>query len=208
MKVVLATRNQGKVKEFRELLAELDIEIMGLDQFPQIGDIEETGLTFSENAALKAEIVTFSTGLPTVADDSGLEVDALGGAPGVNSARFAGVHGDDRANNEKLLELMSGVTELRTGRFRCAIAICVPAGKDTEAVTKIIKTHIVEGSCEGKIGWKAVGQHGFGYDPLFIPDGYEITMGQMDDVEKNKISHRAKAVAKAIDILKELESDH
>jgi XTP/dITP diphosphohydrolase len=206
MKVVLATRNQGKVKEFRELLAELDIEIVGLDQFPQIGEIEETGLTFRENAALKAETVAYSTGLPAVADDSGLEVDALGGAPGVNSARFAGAHGDDRANNEKLLDLMNGATELRTGRFRCAIAICIPAAKDTEAVTKIIKTHIVEGNCEGKISWEAVGQHGFGYDPLFIPDGYEITMGQMGDVEKNKISHRAKAVAKAIVILKELAS--
>jgi XTP/dITP diphosphohydrolase len=209
MKIVLATRNQGKAREFRELLAALNIEIVGLDHFPQIGEIEETGTTFRDNAALKAETVAARTGLPAMADDSGLEVDALGGAPGVNSARFAGAHGDDLANKQKLLDLMSGVAdEFRTGRFRCAIAICIPdakAGDEAVTISTNAHTHIVEGCCEGRIGWKAVGQNGFGYDALFIPDGYTVTMGQMEDGEKNKISHRAKAAAKALVVLKELQ---
>lgn len=194
LKIVLATRNQGKVKEFRELLSSSHIEIVGLDKFPQVGEIEEIGATFKENAAIKAETVSKITGLPVVADDSGLEVDFLNGAPGVNSARFAGVHGNDEANNNKLLQLMDNVPlEKRTGRFVCAIAIAIP-----DSIT-----HIVEGMCEGSIALETLGTGGFGYDPLFIPKDYQVTMGQMSKEEKNKISHRSKAVGKAVKVLEE-----
>ncbi|MDW7675981.1 MAG: XTP/dITP diphosphatase [Bacillota bacterium] len=192
MKLILATRNKGKISEFKELLKDTGFEITGIEQYPFLQEVAETGSTFAENAALKAEYVANATNILAVADDSGLAVDALNGAPGINSARFAGVHGDDQANNDKLLMLLAKVPpEQRTGRFCCAIAITPPGGA----------TIIVEGVCEGTIASEPKGDKGFGYDPLFIPEGYKVTMGQMPDEEKNKISHRAKAVAKAHDII-------
>lgn len=198
MKIVIATKNIGKLKEFKELISDEDIQLLDLSNFSEIGDIEETGNTFKDNAILKGEFVAKHTELIAVADDSGLEVDALQGQPGVLSARFAGAHGDDKANNAKLLTLMEQVPdEQRTARFHCAIAICLPSGEN----------FTVEGICEGRIAWKEEGYQGFGYDPLFIPAGYHITMGQMSQEEKNKISHRSKAVAQAIDIINKLKKN-
>ncbi len=194
--IVLATKNKGKIKEFSRLLADVEVEIMGMDSFPHIVPVEETGATFAENAILKAKQVAEETGLIAIADDSGLAVDCLDGAPGVYSARYAGEHGDDGANNHKLLEIMKNIpAERRQGRFHCAIAISLPGGQ---------KTTVVEDVCQGSIAYKEEGDNGFGYDPLFIPDGFKKTMGQMEEDEKNKISHRAKAVAKAVAILKKL----
>ena len=193
--IVLATKNKGKIKEFSRLLADVEVEILGMDSFPHIVPVEETGATFAENAILKAEQVANETGLIAIADDSGLVVDCLDGAPGVYSARYAGDHGDDKANNLKLLAVMKNIpTDRRQGRFHCAIAISQPGGQ----------TIVVEDVCQGCIAYKEEGDNGFGYDPLFIPDGFKKTMGQMEQDEKNKISHRAKAVAKAVATLKKL----
>jgi XTP/dITP diphosphohydrolase len=195
LEIVAATRNEGKLKEFRELLAGLPIRLLTVADFPGIPEVAENGNTFAENARLKAEAMAAETGLIAVADDSGLEVDALQGAPGVRSARFAGEPGDDRKNNEKLLELLRGVPpERRTARFRCLIAIAVPGEE----------TYFSDGTCEGYIGLAPRGTNGFGYDPLFLVPEFDRTFAELDPEEKNRISHRGRALKQAQKILREL----
>jgi XTP/dITP diphosphohydrolase len=188
-KVVLATSNQGKIDELRQILGS-DWHILGMNEFDATA-AEETGSTFEENAILKSEAVASQTGLPSLADDSGLVVDALGGAPGVYSARFAGLDANDEANRALLVKEMELFgTGLRDCRFVCAIALSVP-GQPTVTV---------RGTCEGTVGLQEVGIHGFGYDSLFVlPDGR--TMAQLAPEEKNAISHRGIAMQRIIPIL-------
>lgn len=192
MRMVIASRNQGKIREIRALLADLPVEILSLDDFEQIPELKEEGSTFQENAASKARAVTQYTGLPALADDSGLEVDYLGGAPGIYSARFAGIGATDDDNNRKLLKLLAGVPmEKRTARFVCVIAIATPDGQ----------MYYSEGKCEGVIGFAAAGDGGFGYDPLFIVPQYGQTFAQLPLEIKNSISHRAQALTLAREII-------
>lgn len=186
MKLVLATKNAGKVVEFRRILEELgatDLEVVGLEAFPEIGDVEETGTTFAENSLLKARTISRLTGLPALADDSGICVDALGGAPGLYSARYSGK--GDAANNEKLLNELKDVPDQeRTAYFICVAAFVRPDGFE----------HVEEGRFYGKIIHKPSGTGGFGYDPLFQPDGLNCTSAELSDIEKDAISHRGKAM--------------
>ena len=186
MKLVLATKNSGKVVEFRRLLEELgarNLDVVGLDAFPELGDIEETGTTFEENSLLKARTICNLTGLPALADDSGICVDALGGAPGLYSARYSGQ--GDAANNAKLLDALKEVPDAdRTAYFICVAAFVRPDGFE----------HIEEGRFHGKIAYEVVGSGGFGYDPLFVPDGLNCTSAELSAAEKDAISHRGKAM--------------
>lgn len=191
-KLVIATSNKGKLSEFEKLLKPLNIEVLSLKDFPHLGEIEENGETFAANALIKAKTVAGTTGLISLADDSGLEVDCLKGLPGVHSARFAGEPRDDKANNGKLLSLLEGVPlEKRTARFKCIIAIIDLDGKEYTA----------EGSCEGLIINEEKGGAGFGYDPLFYVPEYQKTFAELDMETKNKISHRGIATEKAMKIL-------
>ncbi|MFS0751263.1 XTP/dITP diphosphatase [Oceanobacillus sp. 1P07AA] len=185
-KIIVATKNKGKAKEFKEFFASFDIEAISLLDLPEsIPDIEETGTTFEENAALKAEEISERFNTAVIADDSGLIIDALDGRPGLFSARYAGEPTNDQANIEKVLQEMQDVPEKdRNARFICVLAIAQP-DQDT-----IFKT----GFCEGEIGSESRGSHGFGYDPIFIPQGYEVTMAELDPKEKNRISHRKNAI--------------
>lgn len=187
-KLLLATRNKGKIEEFRRILEEIapgEIELVGLDQFPNLADVEETGSTFEENALLKARQMAAATGLPAIADDSGLCVDALGGDPGIYSARWSGVHGDDEANLNKVLEQMKDVK----GQERSAYFICVAALALVDGTG-----HCEEGRFPGTLLDHPVGESGFGYDPIFSPLGYSISTAQMSAEEKDAISHRGKAL--------------
>jgi XTP/dITP diphosphohydrolase len=187
-KLLLATRNKGKIEEFRRILEEIapgEIELVGLDQFPDLPDVEETGSTFEENALLKARQMSAATGLPAIADDSGLCVDALGGDPGIFSARWSGVHGDDEANLLKVLDQMKDVK----GDDRSAYFICVAALALVDGTS-----HCEEGRFLGRLLDHPVGENGFGYDPIFSPHGYTISSAQMSAEEKDAISHRGKAL--------------
>ncbi|GAB6173178.1 XTP/dITP diphosphatase [Paradesulfitobacterium aromaticivorans] len=196
MKVLLATQNSGKVRELVELLADEEIEVLSLKDVPAWQEVEETGATFAENAAIKARAGVELTGLITLADDSGLEVDALNGAPGVYSARFAGEPKDDERNNDKLLALMENVPdEQRTGRFRCALVVATPQGDE----------YLTEGTVEGKILRQGRGTEGFGYDPLFFIPDFGRTMAELSLTQKNKLSHRAQAFRKVVPILENLK---
>jgi len=184
-RVLMATRNKGKITELRENLKNLDIDILTLDEIEDMPILEEKGATFLENAVSKARTAAKISGLLTIADDSGLEVDALNGQPGVYSARFAGEPADDMENNQKLLHLMKGLTyEKRTARFICVIAIAFPDGS----------IHSAEGKCEGIILEELRGSGGFGYDPLFYIPNMEKTFAELNLDEKNSISHRGKAL--------------
>lgn len=190
--ILMATRNKGKMVELRENLKNLELEILTLDDIEDMPILEEKGSTFLENAVSKAQMAAKISGLVTMADDSGLEVDALGGQPGVYSARFAGEPTDDQKNNQKLLQLMKGLPyEQRTARFVCVIAIVFPDGS----------IHSAEGKCEGIILEELRGSGGFGYDPLFYIPNMEKTFAELDLDEKNSISHRGKALEKAAAIL-------
>ena len=186
MRLVLATKNPGKVIEFERILAEFgakDLEVVGLDKFPEIGDIEETGKTFEENSLLKARTICKLTGLPALADDSGICVDALNGAPGLYSARYSG--NGDAANNEKLLnELRDVPDEKRSAYFICVAAYVRPDGLE----------QVAEGRFYGSILRQVIGDGGFGYDPLFKPEGMELSSAQLSAAEKDAISHRGKAM--------------
>ncbi|EUJ53541.1 XTP/dITP diphosphatase [Listeria fleischmannii] len=183
-KLVIATGNVGKAQEFVGIFSQYDVEILTLKDFPEIGEIEETGTTFAENAALKAQTVAKILNTTVLADDSGLIVDALGGAPGIYSARYAGDHNDAK-NNEKLLnELKDVPDEKRTARFHCTLAIATPHGE----------VDYFEGDCEGQIAQELSGENGFGYDPLFLLPDRGITMANLKPEEKNQISHRANAI--------------
>ena len=187
-KLLLATRNQGKIVEFRRILDALapgEIELVGLDQFPGLHDVDETGSTFEENALLKAREMSEATGLPALADDSGLCVDALNGDPGIFSARWAGGHGNDRANIEKVLEQLKEIPdEKRTAYFICVAALYLPDGR----------THCEEGRFYGTILHSPIGENGFGYDPIFQPEGLTISSAQMSSEEKDAMSHRGKSL--------------
>ena len=198
MELVIATRNEKKRQEIVELLEGLDIKVRSLSDFPEAPEVIEEGKSFKENAARKAIEVAKFTGKMALADDSGLEVDVLCGEPGLYSARFAGEDQDDEANIQKLLKLMEGVPEeKRKARFRCCVAIAKPEG--------LVK--VVEGTCEGIIGFKSEGNYGFGYDPVFIVPDYNQTFAQLGPDVKNRISHRAKALKKARKILTSLIGD-
>ena len=191
MQIVLATRNRGKLRELKKMLQTADptIQVLGLDSFPHIGPIEEPGATFVENAVHKASTVCQSTGLPSLADDSGLEVDALEGRPGVYSARFSGPGATDAENNRKLLSAMQEVPrESRTGRFRCVLSACLPGGRHLT----------VEGIWEGWIAGEPRGTNGFGYDPLFVDQATGRTAAEMPEAEKNAGSHRARALQRFV----------
>ena len=192
-RVVLATRNLGKVKEFERMLqgADLDIQVLGLRDFPDMPDVEETGSTFAENALLKAHQISKYTGLPALADDSGLCVDALGGAPGIFSARWAGSHGNDRANLEKVLSQMIEIeSPHRSAHFRCAVALVIPSNHPAGA-----HEVVCEGEMVGDLALEPRGTHGFGYDPIFVASGYTQTTAELPAEEKDRISHRGKAFA-------------
>ena len=199
--LLLATRNQGKIVEFRRILDAIApgaIELVGLDQFPELHDVDETGSTFEENALLKAREMSEATGLPAIADDSGLCIDALDGDPGIFSARWAGGHGDDAANIAKVLDQLKDVEESARGAyFICVAALYLPSGF----------THCEEGRFYGSILHAPVGENGFGYDPIFQPKGLEISSAQMSSEEKDAMSHRGKALrAIAPHVLKALNS--
>lgn len=196
-KLLVATHNPGKVREYRALLADLPLEVTYLDAEGIAFEVEETGHTFEENAVLKARAYAAATGLLTWADDSGLEVDALGGEPGVRSARYGApeVTGDE-GRYRLLLSRLEGVPEAeRTARFRCVVALAWPDGR---AVT-------AEGTCEGRIALAPRGQHGFGYDPIFLVAdyGYQRTMAELEPAAKNAVSHRGRAARAARALLEE-----
>jgi len=193
MKILIATGNRHKLGELRVLLNVAGIEFVGTDAFANLPDPVEDADTFEGNALIKARTLSEATGLWTLADDSGLEVDALGGEPGVLSARYAGKHGDTPANNAKLLRELSGKAD-RRARFRCAVALVAPDGR----------SWTVDGTCEGHIIHAESGAGGFGYDPLFVPEGYAETFAQLGPDVKNSLSHRGKAVAKIKTILQTL----
>ena len=192
--LVLATQNPGKVREFAELLvtAGLHARVIGLRE-AGVSAPEETGTTFRENAVLKARHAAATSGQLALADDSGLEVDGLNGAPGVYSARYAGPNADDEANRQKLITALEAVPDAaRTARFRCALAIAGPDGA----------VEVVEGVCEGTISIEPRGTNGFGYDPLFVLPERGQTMAELTPAEKNAISHRARATVLALPILR------
>ena len=192
MELVLATHNKGKVRELAELLAGSGFKVLSLHDYPELPEVEEDGDTFEANAIKKAQQTATATGKLALADDSGLAVDHLNGAPGVHSARFAGPARDDAENNRKLLQLLDGVPAAkRTARFCCVVAVATPDGR--------VKT--AQGTCAGVIGTEPVGDSGFGYDPLFYVPEYDQTFGQLDLSIKNKISHRGRAFAAAKDVL-------
>lgn len=198
MKLLVATRNAGKVRELARLFAELEgVTLVGLDTFPELPEVVEDADTFEGNAIKKASELARASGLPTIADDSGIEVDALAGAPGVHSARYAGEHGDDEANNAKLLRELEGVEDARrTARFRCALAFADPAGSLGDRV------HVEHGVVEGTVLRAPRGEHGFGYDPLFLLRGDTRTTAELAPDEKNAISHRAEAARRMLAFLR------
>jgi XTP/dITP diphosphohydrolase len=192
-RLLLATRNAGKIREMRDLLASLDVQLETLFSHPEAGEIEETGETFEDNARLKAVHAARATGLWAVAEDSGLCVDALGGNPGVRSARYSGVHGDDEANNAKLLREMEGKTE-RRARYVCVLCLARPDGE-------VLVT--TRGVCEGEIATAARGSGGFGYDPLFLPERIPgPTMAELHPEQKNLISHRGQGLHAFLPLLR------
>lgn len=194
-KLLLASRNQHKLEELQQMLQGLDIEVLSLDDVRDMPSVEEDGDTFVANASKKARLTAMHTGYVSLADDSGLVVDALGGQPGVYSARFAGEDADDLKNNQKLLQMMSQLKgDKRRARFVCVIAISHPDGN----------VQTVEGKCEGVIGSVERGTGGFGYDPLFIPDGCSQTFAELSSEEKNRISHRGQALLKAKTLLEHI----
>ncbi|MQS37933.1 RdgB/HAM1 family non-canonical purine NTP pyrophosphatase [Streptomyces katsurahamanus] len=196
-RIVLATRNPGKITELRAILAaaELPYELVGTEAYPEVPDVLETGVTFAENALLKAHALAQATGLPAIADDSGLCVDVLGGAPGIFSARWAGAHGDDRANLDLLLAQLSDIAaEHRAAHFFCAAALALPDGTE----------RVVEGRMPGALRHAPAGANGFGYDPILQPEGFSRTAAELSAAEKNAISHRGKAFRALIPVIREL----
>lgn len=192
-KFILATRNRGKLKEIKEMLADLPFEVLSMEDAGISENIEENGNTFEENALIKARKVCGISGEIAMADDSGLEVDFLGGKPGIFSSRFAGEGASDEERNDKLLRLLEGVPfEKRTARFVCAVAVVFPEGKHFTA----------KGCCGGFISLSARGENGFGYDPVFYLPEHNMTMAQLNSGEKNRISHRGKALRLMVEELK------
>jgi XTP/dITP diphosphohydrolase len=198
-KIVLATRNAHKVVELREILAdlveEIGLEVVGVSEFPDVEDVVEDGVTFAENATLKAVAVARATGLPSIADDSGLAVDVLGGAPGIFSARWAGAHGGDRANVDLLLSQLDDVRDAhRAAGFVCAAVLAMPDGR----------VFVREGQVRGTLTRVPRGTNGFGYDPILQVDGDTRTLAEYDSDQKNAISHRGKALRALVADLREV----
>jgi XTP/dITP diphosphohydrolase len=187
VKLLLGTKNQGKIREILSILGDLpNVDLLTHNERP-FSEVPEMGETFLDNALLKARGVSEETGLPVLAEDSGLEVEALEGAPGVRSARFAGEDAADKENIEKLLALLKDVPdERRTARFVCVAVLRFPDGREI----------ITEGELRGRIAKEPRGRHGFGYDPVFIPEGYDRTLGELGPAVKDRISHRRKALEK------------
>lgn len=193
--VIIATKNAGKAKEFEHIFSQYNITVKSLLDFEEIEDIVEDGETFEENALIKARAIAKQFNQVVIADDSGLEVDALNGRPGVYSARYAGEGRDDQANIEKVLSELEGVpAEKRGARFVCALALVTPEGEES----------VVRGTCEGQILTECLGNEGFGYDPIFYLPKLEKTMAQIPKSQKNVLSHRADAFAKLQTILMKL----
>ena len=193
MKIIAATKNKGKMAELDAILKDYDIQLLSWDD-AGLGDleIEETGTTCEENSYIKAKAICDMTGLAALADDTGLFVDALGGEPGINSARYAGEHGNDAANRAKLLEKLQGVPfEERTAKFVTVITVVYPDGRVLAA----------RGECPGHITEEELGERGFGYDSLFVPEGHEETFAQLPPEYKNSLSHRHKALEKLTEII-------
>ena len=203
--MLLATRNAQKLVELRRILASSDIsgvQVLGLDDVPPFPEIPETAATFEGNALAKARDAAAATGLATVADDSGLEVDALNGMPGVLSARWAGRHGDDAANLQLVLDQLADVPEDRRGAaFVCAAALAVPPGVDTPGGETVVRGH-----WRGTLTRAARGRNGFGYDPIFVPDGDRRTSAELEPAEKDALSHRGLALLALLPALRELLS--
>lgn len=200
-RLVLATRNQHKIGELRAILtgAGLAVELLGADEVPGAPEVPETGVTFAENALLKAHALARASGLPAVADDSGLCVDVLGGAPGIFSARWAGRHGDDRANLELLLAQLEEIGAPHRGaHFACAAALALPDGTE----------RVAEGRLRGTLRHTPAGEGGFGYDPVLQPDGDTRTCAELTPGEKNAISHRGKAFRALAPQIVELLTKH
>ncbi|MEQ1923031.1 MAG: RdgB/HAM1 family non-canonical purine NTP pyrophosphatase [Pyrinomonadaceae bacterium] len=193
-KLLVATHNLGKLAELRSLLEDLPFELVGLSDFDNVTEVEETGATFIDNAKLKAIGYAQQTGLFALADDSGLEVDALEGRPGVLSARYGGDVGFDIKMQMLLSEMNNSTNDSRTARFVCSIAIAAPDGKIL---------HTTEGVCSGNIASDPSGNGGFGYDPVFIPDGFKETFGELSGAVKQKISHRARAFEQIMPFLRD-----
>jgi len=195
--VVIATRNPGKLREIEAILSPLHLKLLSLKDFPDLPEVEEDGATFAENAGKKARAIARLTGRPAIADDSGLAVDALGGQPGVLSARYAGGNATDRERYQKLLDEMAEIPEgKRQATFVCTLAVAFPKGK----------MQIVEGECRGWITFAPRGKHGFGYDPIFFVPEFGQTMAELEPEVKNRISHRARALEKLKLILPEFLS--
>ena len=193
MKLVLATRNPHKVLEIRELLSGLDVDVLSCGDFPDVPEVVEDGETLAENAIKKARVVADATGLPALSDDTGLEVEPLGGEPGVFSARYAGPSATYDDNNRKLLSELEGIADRdRRACFRCVVAFAVPGGE----------VQIVEGRTCGTILTEPRGAAGFGYDPVFLADGSERTYAEMTATEKHGVSHRGKAMAAARELVR------
>ncbi|WP_137989109.1 RdgB/HAM1 family non-canonical purine NTP pyrophosphatase [Streptomyces vilmorinianum] len=196
-RLILATRNAGKITELHAILADAGLthDLVGADAYPEIPDTKETGVTFAENALLKAHALAQATGLPAIADDSGLCVDVLNGAPGIFSARWSGAHGDDRANLDLLLAQLADIDDDHRGaHFACAAALALPDGTE----------RVVEGRMPGTLRHAPIGTNGFGYDPILQPQGYEVTCAQLSPEEKNAISHRGKAFRALVPVIREL----
>lgn len=185
MEVVIATHNPHKFREIVEILGDLPLKLLPLANFPYLPYLTENGYTLEENALKKARAVAGFTGKMALADDSSLEVEALGGGPGVLSARFLGEEVDSHSRNQRILDLLADIPlEGRGANFRCVIAIAEPGGR----------VHLTEGVCKGAIAFAARGKHGFGYDPIFLLPEYGMTIAELDPAVKNQISHRAKAL--------------
>jgi XTP/dITP diphosphohydrolase len=198
IELLVATTNQGKFAEVKDFLASLPLRILSLSTLSNWPKIVEDGATFEENALKKARTLAEYSGYLTLADDSGLEVDPLGGAPGIYSARYCGEIGNDKKNNEKLLSELKGVPqERRTGRFVCALALCAPKSRD-------MKELIIRDSCEGRIAFELKAENGFGYDPLFFYPPFGKTFGEIDRAAKATVSHRGKALKKLAEMLPKL----
>lgn len=196
--MLIATHNPGKIREYRALLQNTNDDIVGLDDLGITHDVDETGMSFAENALLKARAFALVTGQVALADDSGLEVDALGGRPGVRSARYAGPNATDEDRYRKLLSELDGVApELRQARFRCAIAVAWPDGRCV----------LTTGTCEGMIAMQPRGTNGFGYDPVFFVPEYRSSMAELSDEVKNTLSHRARAARALLRILVKCRND-
>ncbi len=188
VRLVLATRNLGKIREVTAIYGHLEIAWVSLMDLPEIGDVAEEGATYAENAAAKARTVSSASGLTALADDSGLEIDALGGSPGVHSARFLGPAATDAERNIRILQLLQELPDpKRTARYVAAVALARPDGV----------VHVFEGICEGRIATRPRGAGGFGYDPIFVPRGETRTMAEVPAEVKNRISHRARALRAA-----------